>query len=405
MTKLSLLKSAFISGLLLTSLLAVAKPLDRILVVVNDDIVTQLELDQRIAYIKDQYKAAARRMPDDSVLQQQVLDALILESLQLQLAEKGKITISDQKVDEAIASIAKRQKLTTSQFYQAMKENGLADADVRNQIKTELIINELQQKLVARQVYVSDAEIDRFMATQSGQSFTETEYQLAYKRFELTEKEQAEALLKQINGGSKLLNEEDTRDLGLRKLEDIPSIFRTLVPVLNDDEAVLIEKNGALHMAQLIKKTEAQSINVEEFSIRHILIQTDIVFDEEAAQDLLAELREQIIAGASMAELADEYSQDEGTKGRGGLLDWSTLDAYVPEFSNQVKATPIGEVSQIFQSPYGFHILKVEDSRVRDVSVDVIRQQIRSQLSQARYAEALERWKTELLAESFVEYR
>jgi len=259
MTKLSLLKSAFISGLLLTSLLAVAKPLDRILVVVNDDIVTQLELDQRIAYIKDQYKAAARRMPDDSVLQQQVLDALILESLQLQLAEKGKITISDQKVDEAIASIAKRQKLTTSQFYQAMKENGLADADVRNQIKTELIINELQQKLVARQVYVSDAEIDRFMATQSGQSFTETEYQLAYKRFELTEKEQAEALLKQINGGSKLLNEEDTRDLGLRKLEDIPSIFRTLVPVLNDDEAVLIEKNGALHMAQLIKKTEAQS--------------------------------------------------------------------------------------------------------------------------------------------------
>jgi len=106
-----------------------------------------------------------------------------------------------------------------------------------------------------------------------------------------------------------------------------------------------------------------------------------------------------------MAELADEYSQDEGTKGRGGLLDWSTLDAYVPEFSNQVKATPIGEVSQIFQSPYGFHILKVEDSRVRDVSVDVIRQQIRSQLSQARYAEALERWKTELLAESFVEYR
>ncbi|TCS37182.1 peptidylprolyl isomerase [Reinekea marinisedimentorum] len=405
MTKLSLLKAALVSSLLITGALAVAKPLDRIIVVVNDDIVTQQELDQRTAYIKDQYKAAARRMPADDVLQQQILDALILESLQMQLAEKGKITISDQKIDAAISNIAKRQKLTTAQFYQAMKANGLAEADVRKQITTELTLNELQQKLVARQVYVSDAEIDRFMATQSGQSFTETEYQLAYKRFELTEKEQANALLKKVNAGTPLLSEEDARDLGLRQLEEVPSIFRTLVPVLKDKEAVLIEKNGALHMAQLVDKTEAQSINVEEFAIRHILIQTDIVFDEQAAQSLLTELREKILAGESMADLADEYSQDEGTKGRGGLLDWSTLDAYVAEFSDEVKATPVGEVSEVFRSPYGFHILRVEDSRVRDVSVDVIRQQIRAQLGQARYTEALERWKTELLAESFVEYR
>lgn len=405
MTKLSLLKAAVFSGLLLTSALAVAKPLDRIIVVVNDDIVTQQELDQRTAYIKDQYKAAARRMPADDLLQKQVLDALILESLQLQLAEKARITISDQKIDSAISSIAKRQKLTTAQFYAAMSANGMAESDVRKQIKSELTISELQKNIVARQVYVSDAEIDRFMATQSGQSFTETEYQLAYKRFEQSDKEQAQALLEKVKGGEPLLGVEEARDLGLRKLEEVPSIFRTLVPVLKQNEAVLIDKNGALHMAQLVKKTEAQSINVEEFSIRHILIQTDIVFDEQAAQGLLAELREQITAGASMAELADEYSQDDGTKGRGGLLDWSTLDAYVSEFSDEVKATPIGEVSEIFRSPYGFHILRVEDSRVRDVSVDVIRQQIRSQLGQARYTEALERWKTELLAESFVEYR
>lgn len=405
MNKISLIKSALLSTLLVTGAFAATQPLDRIVVVVNDDVVTQQELDSRLAYVKQQYQSASRPLPAEEVITKQIIDALILESLQLQLADKAKITIPDQQIDSTVSSIAARQKMTAAQFYQAMRSRGFSENDIRDQIRDEMTISEVQRQLVARQVYVSDAEVERFLQTQSGQSLAETQYQLSYRRFELDQQAEANALLKKLNDGATLADEEGSRDLGMRSLEDIPSIFRTLVPVLNNQEAVMIERNGALHMAQLANKTDTDSLNVEEFQIRHILIKTDLIFDEDAAISLLEEIRSDILAGASMAELADEYSQDDGSRGRGGLLDWRTLDSYVTEFSDTVKTTPLGEISEVFESPFGFHILQVEDSRLRDVSVDVLKQQIRSQLSQKRYNEALERWKTELVAESFIEHR
>ncbi|WP_320823302.1 peptidylprolyl isomerase [Reinekea sp.] len=402
---MSRLKNGLLGTLLCLGTATFAQTLDSIAVVVNDDVVTNAELATRMALIKAQYSATPGVLPNDAALSKQILAALILESLQLQLAQRGNLVIPEQQVDEALANIAKNQKMSASQFLSAMQNSGRNVDAFRQQIRNELTITQVQRQIVGRQIFVSNAEIDRFLSSQSGQSLKDTEYQLGYLRFEAQQREQAESLLERLNQGGDVLAESASKDLGFRPLSEVPSIFRTLVPVLNDREAVLIEKEGVLHLAQLITRTAAESVNIREYSLRHILIKTDALFETGSAKALLNDLREQILGGADMAQLADQFSQDAGTKGLGGDLGWNSLDNYVPEFSAVARTVESNQVSDVFESPFGFHILRVEDTRTRDVGIDVLRNQVRNQLSQRRYTDALQRWQTELRAESYIEYR
>jgi peptidyl-prolyl cis-trans isomerase SurA len=382
-----------------------AKTLDSIVAVVSDDVVTQLELDARITLVKNQYRSSPNVLPSESVLRTQILDALILESLQLQLAEKANLVIPDQQIDTAISNLASRQNASVEQYLQAVRNSGQSISGFRKQVERELTINELQQQIVGRQIFIADTEVERFLSSQSGQSLQDTQYQLTYLRLEAGQLEDAIALRDDLNNGGSLENVENSRDLGMRPLAEIPSIFQTLVPVLNIGEAVFLERDGVIHFTQLRDKTQTNSLNVEEFFIRHILVNTDALFTDESAQALLNDLKSQIESGADMASLADEYSQDPGTRGRGGELGWSSLDNFVQEFTQVAKSLPLNQLSDVFKSPYGYHILRVEEKRSRDVGLDVLKTQIRNQIYQQRYAESLQRWLTELRAESFVEMR
>lgn len=400
------LLSAFIfSAALITSSMVSAQMLDRILVVVNDDVVTQQELQARLELVKQQYRNNPNVLPSDDVLSTQILDSLILESLQLQMAERGNLIIPEQQIDSAISSIAQRQNLTLSQFLSNIQNNGQSINTFREQIRRELTINELQRSRVGRQIFISDAEVNRFLNTQSGQTLTDTEYTLSYQRFDISERDQAEALLEELNAGANLLDNEGARDLGSRTLEEIPSIFKTLVPVLNLNEAALVENNGALHLTQLTAKSEEQTVNIQEHKIRHILVTSNALFDKESSLRLITELKTQIESGAPMATLADEYSEDTGSKGLGGDLGWNTLDNFVPEFAETARNLAVGELSDVIETTFGYHILRVEDVRTRDVGLDVVRNQIRNQLSRSRYSESLQIWLSELRAESYVEFR
>jgi peptidyl-prolyl cis-trans isomerase SurA len=397
------IKNGLLTALLLASSFSFGQALDRIIAVVNEDVVTELELKTRIELIKTQYAANPSVLPNDQVLTKQILDTLILESLQIQMAERGNLVIPDQKVDTALSNIAKNQNLTLSQFLNALENSGRNVSDFRNQVKKELTISEVQKQVLGRQIFISESEIDRFLSSQSGQLLNETEYQLSYLRLE--NKTEADDLVESVSEANPLIGYENSRDLGLRALKDIPSIFQTLVPVLELNEAVALERDGIYHVAQLTSKTETKSINVEEYRIRHILIKPDELFDATSAKSLLSDLKSQIENGASMSDLANTYSQDAGTRGRGGDLDWNNLDTFVPTFGQAARVTPQGELSDIIESPFGFHILRVEEVRTRDVGLDVIRSQVKNQLYQRRYSESLQRWLTELRAESFVELR
>lgn len=391
---------------LLTFITAVqAKLLDRILVIVNEDVITEQQLETRLALIKNQYRSNPSVLPRDEVLREQLTENLILESLQLQLAEQANVLIPEQAIDEQLVALAQRQNLTLSQYIDLLDSQGQSIDTVRSQVQREMLMNRIQQQMVGRRVYVSDAEVERFLSTQSGQSLQDVTYQLAYQRFETADQTTAEARLAELNAGGSLLDLPGSQDLGARQLADIPSIFKTLVPVLSMNEAVLLERNGALHLAQLISKSEQQSLNVEEYRIRHILIQSDIVFDDNAAQQLIQDLRQRILNGENMATLADEYTHDDGTKGRGGDLDFQTLNRFVPAFADTATSLDIGELSDVVQTQFGYHILRVEEVRTQDVGLDVLRNQIRTSLQNQRYQEALQTWFTELRAESFVEFR
>ncbi|MBU2865058.1 peptidylprolyl isomerase [Reinekea forsetii] len=391
--------------ILLASVVAHADTLDRIRAIANDDIVTQLELDARISNVKMQYRTNPNVLPADAILEKQVLDQLVLESLQYQIADRMNLTIPQANIDNAINTIAQRQNATTEQLLAAVKAQGQTIASFRSQISKELLLNEVHRRAVASSVYVSEAEVERFINSQAGQSLQDIEYQLYYRQFPVSELAQAQALTDSLNQGQSLKLDPNAKDLGLRQLDAVPTVFKTLVPVLKENEAILIEKENAVHVGQLINKTDAQQVNIQEFNIRHILIKSDALLDEASAKAAIENLRSQIENGADMAELADQYSDDIGTRGVGGSLGWATLDSYAKEFAAAAKVSDINALSPVFKTQFGFHVLRVEDKRTRNVGLDVLRNQIRSQLQNRRFQEAIQRWQTELLAESFIEYR
>ena len=379
--------------------------LDRIVAVANEDVVTANELARRTAMVRQQYQNNPQVLPPADQLRRQILDAMILERLQLQLARSINLNVTDSQVNQAINNLARQQNMTLEQFVNALQNSGEDYASVRQQIRNEITIGQVRRQFVGRNINVSDGEVDRYLRTLSGQSLQETRFELLYRRFDLDDREIAETLKAQLDSGASLADDDQARNLGPRQVDELPSIFRTVVPVLNQGESVLIEQGGALHLAQLADKVERQAVQVRQYRIRHILIQPNAILNDDQAQALLNELRQQIEQGADMAELANLYTDDLGTRGTGGDLGWRQADEFTSNFAQQVRSIPEGEVSPVFQTNFGFHILRQEGERTEDIALDVLRDQVRDTLGERKYNESLQRWLVELRAQSFVEVR
>ena len=382
-----------------------AELLDRIVAVANEDVVTARELSQRLQQIRRQYQSNPQVLPPDEALREQVLDALIQERLQLQLAEQMNLNITDSQVNDAVRRLAQQQNMSIEQFVTAVQQSGQNYQTVREQIRQELTISQVRRQHVGRSINVTEGEVERYLKTLAGQSLQEAEFELVYRRFSVDERAEAEALKAELDAGADLAENPEARNLGLRTVDNLPSVFRTVVPVLELGEAVLIEQGDALHMAQLVDKKERKAVQVTQYKVRHILVKPDVLLNEQQARTLLTDLRDQIQAGASMAELANQFTDDLSSKGDGGDLGWRQPDEFVSAFARMVREIPEGEVSPVFESQFGFHILRVEGERTRDVGLDVLRQQVRQTLSERKYEESLQRWLVELRAQSFVEVR
>ncbi|MHA7881513.1 MAG: peptidylprolyl isomerase [Saccharospirillum sp.] len=379
--------------------------MDRIVAVANEDVVTANELARRTDRVRQQYQSNPQVLPPAEQLQRQILDAMILERLQLQLAQSINLSVTDSQVNQAINNLARQQNMTLEQFITALQNSGENFASVREQIRNEITIGQVRRQFVGRNINVSDGEVERYLRTLAGQNLQETRFELLYRRFELSEQNAAEALKAELDNGASLANDDQARNLGLRQVDELPSLFRTVVPVLNLGESVLIEQGGAFHLAQLVDKIERQAVQVRQYRVRHILIEPNAILTGEQTQTLLNELRQQIQQGADMAELANQYTDDLGSKGNGGDLGWRQADEFAANFAQQVRAMPEGEISPVFQTQFGYHILRIEGERTEDVALDVLRDQVRNTLGERKFNEALQRWLVELRAQSFVEVR
>lgn len=399
------------------------QPLDRIIAIVDDDVVLASELRERVAQVLDAIRANGQEEPPIESLQREVLDRLIVENLQLQMADRAGVRISDDQLNDSMERIAAQNQLSLQQFAEALEEQGLSYADARAQIRREMTLQRVQQGNVSQRTQVSDQEIDSFLNSADGRAMTAPEYRVLHALLPVSdsasadEVERVRALAEQVRDAIRsgtdfpaaLSKVDHPRpqggDLGWRKASELPSLLTDVVPKLDSGEvAEVIRSASGFHLVQLIA-TRGQGETVEQTRARHILLKASAIRTEEETRQLAAELRARALAGDDFAAMAREYSEDIGSAREGGELGWTTPGQLVPAFQAAMDDTAVGAISEPFKSSYGWHIVLVEDRRQRDVTDDLRRNMAYQYLHQRKYDEELEAWLQKIRDEAYVDIK
>ncbi|MDB3934144.1 peptidylprolyl isomerase [Luminiphilus sp.] len=402
--------------------LAQMTPLDTIVAIVDEDIILASEVRDRVKQVKSSAEQRDIALPDDDTVVQETLDRLILESIQLQLADRFGVRIPDAQLDQSMARIAAQNGLTLEQFRDALTQSGQDYVEMREGLRDELAIQRVQQGSVMRDINITEKEVDNFMTTEEGAALTEPEYRvmqalLPISRSDSTETRAAkedfvDGVLASVLAGinfSEAVNVQEPfafrgGDLGWRKLSDIPSMFSQIIPSLAAGDTGKVQSNSGLHLVHLAEARGLERL-VEQTDVRHILLTPNEVLGDEAAQALILSLKERIEGGEDFAELAKEYSDDIGSAQEGGELGWTNPGQMVAEFEAAMANAEVGVITEPVRSEFGWHILEVTGRRTEDFSEQVRRNQVASYLREAKYEEELENWLREIREEAFVDIK
>src|SRR5690606_4087670 len=371
-------------GLLLLAVLvapvvaeANVQPLDRVVAVVDDDIVMQSELDQRTAQIVNRMRQQNMPPTNLEVLRKRVLEQLVMESIQLQRATMAGIRISDNQLNETMARLAQSNGMTLDQFQQALAEEGLSYAQAREQIRREMVVSRYQQRRVEARIVISDAEVEAYLQSAEGKSQTSEEYLLGHILIAVPEQPtqeqlaevqaKAQDLYRQLQQGadfqqlavahSAAQTALEGGSLGWRSTEQLPTLFVEVAPRLKVGEvAEPIAAAGGIQLIKLRDKRGGASQMVEQARARHILIRPTEIRSEYEAQQLIEQLYKRITQGGeSFVDLAKAYSDDPASASAGGEMEWLNPGDTVPEFEQVMQASALGEVSKPFRTQFGWH--------------------------------------------------
>ncbi|WP_022947513.1 peptidylprolyl isomerase [Methylohalobius crimeensis] len=400
--------------------------LDRIVAVAEEDVILASELMRQVGAIKRQIGASGSRLPPDQVLRRQVLERMILHRLQLQLAQRQGIQIDDETLRQALLDLARRNQMDLDSFRRAIENEGMNYAQFVDDLRTELMLNRLRASQVNAQIQVSDREVAHFLETE-GQTASSKggEYHLGHiliatpaaaspeKIQQAQQKaQQIVAELEQgldfhqtaigMSDGAQALK---GGDLGWRKREAIPTLFADIVPDMEKgDIRGPIRSPSGFHIIKLIdaKGTDTTHM-VTESHVRHILVKTNEIIDDEEARRRLKLLAERIRKGENFSALAQAYSEDTGSAAKGGELGWITPDAVVPPFAAAMNELEEGELSDPVQTPFGWHLIQVLERKTRDDTLEYRKKRARQILTQRKVEEETELWLRKLRAEAYVE--
>ncbi len=431
--KLSDLLRPLVAGaLLLASATAVStasaevRPLDRIVAIVDSDVIMQSQLDQRIREVQQTIEKRGAEMPPADVLQQQVLERLITENLQLQIGERSGIRISDEELNQAMGTIAQRNNMSLDQFRAALERDGLSLDTAREQIRREMIISRVRQRRIADRVQVSNQEVENFLASDLGKLQLSEEYHLANILIPVPESADSAAIqaaekvakdtYQQLQEGADFAklavsrsaseNALEGGDMGWRKAAQLPPPFDSEVSSLSvGDVTQPVRTPPGFILLKVLDKRGGDTQVRDEVHVRHILIKPSAIRSEEESRRLIERLRERILAGESFAELAKNFSEDPGSALNGGDLNWIDPSSLVPEFREVMANTPNGKLSEPFKTPYGWHILEVLGRRATDASEDYRQQQALTLLRNRKYDEELQNWLRQIRDEAYVEIK
>tara|TARA_A100001011_G_scaffold133586_1_gene140819 strand:- start:1176 stop:2453 length:1278 start_codon:yes stop_codon:yes gene_type:complete len=401
--------------------------IDQIAVVVDEKVITSSEVIERVQLVRSSFLAdKSRDTPPENVLVGQVVERLILEHLQLQIAERAGLRISDSELNQTLQSIAKQNNLNLSDFRLAIEADGQSYSNMREQVRREMIINQVQQGLVQNRISISEQELHNFLESDLGKAVISDEYRLAHiliasseEDKDSTSKIKAEALsiIKRSNAGESfeaLAREYSTGenagnggDLGWRKPIQLPTIFADLVDDMKKDEIRgPIESGSGFHVIKLIDRRGAKSEgNVEQTRVRHVLIKPSEIRTDTEAREIAENLRDQVINGKSFEEIAKINSEDPGSALSGGDLGWSVAGIYVPEFEAMIRSMEMSDLSPVFKTTHGYHFLEVTGERIEDFSTQYQRNMAENYLRSQKFDEELDTWLREIREEAFVDIR
>lgn len=400
--------------------------LDRIIAVVNDEVITRHELEERMKIAIRQLNQQGTPLPPRDVIERQLLERMITDRVQMQYAKETGLRVDDADLDRAIARIAQDNKLTVAQLQQVLARDGVPYAKFRDDVRMEITLARLREREVENKIVVAESEIDNFLTTQQGQTGKPEEYNISHVLVVVPEqaspeqiqsrRERAEKALAELKGGadfrqvaaaySEAPDALQGGSLGWREGERLPTIFLDAVRTLKPGEVsdVLRSSNG-FHILKLNEKRNAEApLLVQQTHARHILIKTNELVSETEARSRLRTLKERLDNKADFAELARVHSEDASAS-RGGDLGWISPGDTVPEFERAMDALKPGEISDPVQSPFGWHIIQVLERRNQDMSKERVRLMARQALRARKSDEAYQEWVRQLRDRAYVDIR
>lgn len=412
------------------------QPLDSIAAVVNGDAIMKSELDSRVAQVRSQVEQEAQSQgasaPSETDLERQVLDRLILEKIQLQMAKRADLKLSDDQLDQAIAQVAQRNHMTPSQFTHALTQQGLSIKQVRQQIGREILVSQVQQGSVGSQVRVTDAEINQFLedraaatgvqyhvqqllvplsSNASAEQVSQARQQIQAMRLKVMQGQDPSAVASQAAQQEPQAyadNAPEGSDLGWRGQNDLPTVFSSVVPNLAlGAVSQPIRDSSGFHLVKLVERRggDQKPVTVEQFKVRHILIAPNPIRNDAQAEQLAQQLDQKIKAGANFGDLAKQYSNDPGSALSGGEMGWVNEGDTVGPFNDFLEKARVGQISAPVKTRFGWHIIQLQDRRQQDATVDEERTQARRVLFQRKANDALQTWLQQIRSQAYVENR
>lgn len=422
-------------GLVISTALAVslpatnaiaADPIDRILIVVNDEIITAREVQTRVNVVRARLASQKVNLPPDDILRRQVMERMVIDRLQQQVARQHGITVSDERLDQAVRQVAEQNRKSLEELRRESEKSPGGYSAFREELRGQLLVQQLIEREVNNRVSVSQAEVDNFLAAQAERG-SGVEYNISHILLALPEsaspeviaraKQNADRLLAELRKGadfgqlavanSQGQNALEGGGLGWKQAGQLPDLFVNALQTLKPGTvSEVLRSPGGFHLLRLNdRRGGSKAVRVTQTHARHILIKTSELQSLREAKRRVGQLHERIVNGADFAETARAHSEDIGSAANGGDLGWMSPGQTVPDFETAMNALKPGELSLPVTSPFGVHLIQVLERREYDVSQEREAATARKQLHARKADERYEQWLRQLRDEAFVEYR
>lgn len=402
--------------LLLISFPSISKieTLDRIAVIVDDGVLMESQIDFALSEIIKRYDQQNIPKPSMEILKEQTIEKLIIDELQLQMAERAGIRISDTELNNTIARIASSNGMTLEQFISYLSTEGESYDVLRENVKKEMTIQRIQRGRVGSMINITDKEFDAFLATD--ESLKELEPELQVRQILVKSLDKAEEIITSIENGSDFgelakefsisANASEGGVMNWRKISDMPTLYAEALGDLDvGQNSSPLESGAGFHILKVEDKRGDFVKYEDQWLVRHILLMPSEIRTLEETEEELIHIRNRLLDGEDFGDLAKEHSEDPGSALKGGELEWMGKGITAAEFEKTFTTLEIGIISEVFETEFGFHFLEVLEKRNKDMTKDAIENRAFNILYSRKYDEELENSLRSMRAEAFVEIK